>query len=77
MHERAQSSRFDGRLQGMGELINLNKYRKLKARKEKERLAQQNRLKQGVSAGDRSLREKKKELEKKRLEGHKLDSDES
>jgi hypothetical protein len=61
----------------MGELINLNKYRKLKARKEKERLAQQNRLKQGVNAGDRSLREKKKQLEQKRLEGHKLDSDES
>ena len=61
----------------MGELINLNKYRKLKARKEKERLAQQNRLKQGVSASDRSLREKKKQLEQKRIEGHKLDSDES
>ena len=61
----------------MGELINLNKYRKLKARKEKERLAQQNRLKQGVSASERSLRAKKKLLEKKRLEGHKLDSDES
>ena len=57
----------------MGEVVNLNKYRKLKARKEKERLAEKNRAKHGFTPAERSLREKKKELELKRLEGHKLD----
>lgn len=59
----------------MGDVVNLNKYRKLKARKEKERLSEQNRLKNGVSTAERALRAKKKELDEKRLEGHKLDGD--
>lgn len=57
----------------MGEVVNLNKYRKLKARQEKERLSEQNRLKNGLSAGERALRDKKKALDEKRLEGHKLE----
>lgn len=57
----------------MGDVVNLNKYRKLKARKEKERLAEKNRLKSGLTPAERALRERKKELEAKRLEGHKLD----
>lgn len=61
----------------MGDVVNLNKYRKLKARKEKERLSEQNRLKNGLSPSERVLREKKKELEEKRLEGHKLEPSDS
>jgi hypothetical protein len=61
----------------MGDVVNLNKYRKLKARQEKQRLAEQNRGKNGVSSSERSLRERKKALDEKRLEGHKLEPDQS
>ena len=57
----------------MGDVVNLNKYRKLKARKEKERRAEQNRVKHAAQPAERALREKKKALEDKRLDGHKLD----
>jgi hypothetical protein len=61
----------------MGEVVNLNKYRKLKARQEKQRLADQNRAKNGASSTERAIRERKKQLDEKRLEGHKLDPDKS
>ena len=57
----------------MGDVVNLNKYRKLKAKKEKEQRAEQNRAKQAILPAERALREKKKAIEDKRLEGHKLD----
>lgn len=60
----------------MGDVVNLNKYRKQKARAEREKRAEQNRLKHGLTQAERSLREKKKQLEEKRLEGHKLDREE-
>jgi hypothetical protein len=60
----------------MGEVINLNKYRKKKAREEREKRAEQNRLKRGLSATERTLREKKKQLDDKRLDGHKLEREE-
>jgi Domain of unknown function (DUF4169) len=59
----------------MGEVINLNKYRKKKAREEREKRAEQNRLKKGVTTAERVLREKKKQLDDKRLDGHKLDQE--
>ena len=65
-----------GTLPAMGEVINLNKYRKKKAREEREKRAEQNRLKRGLSQAERALREKKKELEEKRLDGHKLEREE-
>ena len=58
----------------MGEVVNLNKYRKKKAREEREKRAEQNRLKRGLSRAELALREKKKQIEDKRLDGHKLDS---
>jgi len=61
----------------MGEVVNLNKYRKLKARQEKERRAQQNHAKHAALPAERELREKKKALEDKRLDGHKLEPDEA
>jgi hypothetical protein len=60
----------------MGEVINLNKYRKKKAREEREKRAEQNRLKRGVSTSERALRDKKKQLDDKRLDGHKLEREE-
>jgi hypothetical protein len=60
----------------MGDVINLNKYRKKKAREERDKRAEQNRLKSGLSQAELSLRAKKKELEDKRLEGHKLEREE-
>jgi hypothetical protein len=59
----------------MGDVVNLNKYRKLKARKEKEQRAAQNRVKHTLGTSERALREKKKALDDKRLDGHKLDPD--
>jgi hypothetical protein len=61
----------------MGDVVNLNKYRKQKARKEKEQRAEQNRAKHAALPAERALREKRKALEDKRLEGHKLDPDEA
>ncbi len=59
----------------MGDVVNLNKYRKQKARVAKEKAAQQRSLKHGLSGSERSLLEKKRELEKKRIDGHKLEPD--
>jgi hypothetical protein len=58
----------------MGEVVNLNKYRKKKAREEREKRAEQNRLKRGLSQAELALREKKKQIEDKRLDGHKLEA---
>jgi hypothetical protein len=60
----------------MGEVVNLNKYRKKKAREEREKRAEQNRLKRGLSQAERALREKKKQIDEKRLDGHKLEREE-
>ena len=60
----------------MGEVVNLNKYRKKKARQEREKRAEQNRLKRGLTQAELALREKKKQLDEKRLDGHKLERDE-
>lgn len=61
----------------MGDVVNLNKYRKQKARKEKELRAEQNRAKHATQPAERALREKRKAIEDKRLEGHKLDPEEA
>jgi hypothetical protein len=60
----------------MGEVVNLNKYRKKKAREEREKRAEQNRLKRGLTQAELAVREKKKQLDEKRLDGHKLERDE-
>jgi hypothetical protein len=57
----------------MGDVVNLNKYRKKKAREEREKLAAHNRNKHGLTPAERALRERKRELQDKRLDGHKLD----
>jgi hypothetical protein len=57
----------------MGDVINLNQWKKKKARAEKQKRAEQNRLKNMQSPAEKSLLKKKKELAKKQLDGHKLD----
>jgi hypothetical protein len=57
----------------MGDVVNLNKYRKKKAREAKAKLAQQRKLQHGMSDSERKLRERQRELENKRIDGHKLD----
>jgi len=56
----------------MGDVVNLNQYRKQKARREQAKRAEQNRLRHGLSTPEKKLRERKKALDEKRLEGHKL-----
>lgn len=57
----------------MGIVVNLNKYRKKKARQEREKLATKNRAKHGLSGTETALRERKRQLDEKRLDGHKLE----
>jgi hypothetical protein len=57
----------------MGDVINLNKWKKQKAREEKAKRAEQNRLRNGLSISERQLAEKKKQLANKQLDGHKLE----
>lgn len=57
----------------MGDVINLNKYRKQRAREAEKREAEQNRLKHGESKGSRALRAKKRLVDDKQLDGHKLE----
>jgi hypothetical protein len=57
----------------MGDVVNLNKYRKKKAREAREKLGSQNRTKHGLSQAERALRERKQKLQEKRLDGHKLE----
>jgi Domain of unknown function (DUF4169) len=57
----------------MGDVINLNKYRKQRELEAARRQAEQNRLKHGESKVSREQRGKKRALDDKQLEGHKLD----
>jgi hypothetical protein len=57
----------------MGDVINLNRFRKQKAKKERARQAEKNRLKHGRTKQERDIDARKKELELRRIEGHKLD----
>jgi Domain of unknown function (DUF4169) len=56
----------------MGDVVNLNQYRKQKARREQAKKAAQNKVRHGLSTPEKKLRERKKALDEKRLEGHKL-----
>jgi hypothetical protein len=56
----------------MGDVVNLNQYRKLKAKREQAKKAEQNRVKHGLSSSEKKLKERKKAIDDKRLEGHKL-----
>ncbi len=60
----------------MGDVINLNQYRKAKARAEKERLAAENRVRHGRTRGERKATKAEQEREAAELEGKRLTDDE-
>ena len=68
-----QSVAVCARLARMGDVINLNRFRKQKAKKERARQAEKNRPKNGRAKPERELDARKKELELRRIDGHKLD----
>lgn len=57
----------------MAEPVNLNRFRKEKARAEKKARADQNAAKFGRSKAEKSLKKAKAEQEASRLENHKRD----
>jgi hypothetical protein len=61
----------------MAEIINLRRARKQKAKAEKEACAAENRVAFGRTKDERRLSESRKALAERRLEGHKLDDQES
>ncbi|RUR05372.1 DUF4169 family protein [Legionella sp. km772] len=61
----------------MVDIINLNKKRKAKIRLEKEKTAAENRIKFGRTKKERQLEQLEKERDKRYLDGHKLENNES
>jgi hypothetical protein len=58
----------------MGTVINLNRYRKQKARKERAKQADTNRRVHGRTKQEQNVEVLRKDLDRKRVDGHKLDS---
>ena len=59
----------------MGDVVNLNRYRKQKEREEKARTAASNRSKHGVSKADRQRLDAGRSKSATLLDGHRLDRD--
>lgn len=59
----------------MGEIVNLRARRKAKARADKERLAEENRLKFGQNRAERARAEKINQTEARHLDSHRLTSE--
>jgi hypothetical protein len=57
----------------MGRLVNLNQFKKRKLRSAKEYRASENSVKFGRTKEQHNVEEKKRSLEKLRLDGHKFD----
>ncbi len=57
----------------MGDIVNLRRARKARARAREEEKAQESRLRFGLSKAERNLAEKGRSLAERRLEGHRLD----
>lgn len=57
----------------MGTVINLNRYRKAKQAAERERRANERRLRYGVPKAERTKKAAEHSLEKRRLEGHRFE----
>lgn len=58
----------------MADIINLNQYRKAKARAEKERLAEQNRLRHGRTGAEKRVVRREQERQVLELEGKRLEA---
>jgi len=61
----------------MGDLVNLNRFRKERDRAQKAAAAEENRARFGRRKSDKILDAAKADLEARRLEGHKRDEPES
>lgn len=59
----------------MGDVVNLNKYRKRKAKEEAAKRAEANRLKHGRTSADRERLERNKQLLESKLDGARMDMD--
>jgi hypothetical protein len=59
----------------MAEIINLRRARKQKVRTEKDARAAENRAAFGRTKAERSLTEARREIDLRRIEGHKLDQE--
>jgi hypothetical protein len=57
----------------MGDVVNLNRYRKLKQRAERERRAGEKRARFGISKAERAKGAAERSLETRRLDGVRLD----
>jgi hypothetical protein len=60
----------------MGDVVNLNRYRKLKAKAERERKAAENRAHFGVSKAERGKTAAERSLDERRLDGAERDEPE-
>jgi hypothetical protein len=58
----------------MGTVINLNRYRKQKARKDRAKQAETNRRVHGRTKQEQNVEVLRKDLDRKRIDGHKLDA---
>lgn len=58
----------------MGTVINLNRYRKQKARKERAKQAETNRRVHGRTKQERNVEVMRKELDRRHVDGHKLET---
>lgn len=59
----------------MGDVINLNRYRKAKARAEKERLAAENRVRHGRTRAETKITKAEQERQAAELDGKRLPTD--
>ncbi len=59
----------------MGEIVNLRQARKRRDRDARDKTADANRVKHGLSKAEKVLGATRRELEAKKLEGHRLEPD--
>lgn len=57
----------------MGEIVNLNRARKAKAKCEREAQAAQNRITYGLTKAEKQKRRAEEQATRQQLDGHKLD----
>jgi hypothetical protein len=58
----------------MGTVINLNRYRKQKARKERAKQADTNRRAHGRTKQERNVEVMRKDMDRRHIDGHKLEA---
>lgn len=61
----------------MGDIVNLNRFRKQKLREEKSRQAAMNRAKHGVSKAERERTRAERAQQLRQVDGHRLEGDTS